>query len=68
VGVEPGDQVRQLVRATDPGDNADAAAAAYSDQLEAWVDRHRDEPAGQTVEQLLDSVGDAAAAGAAWVA
>jgi hypothetical protein len=68
VPVEPDAQVRQLVRGTKPGDNANAPAAAYADELESWVDEHRDEPAGRTVEQLIDSVGDAAARGTAWVA
>jgi hypothetical protein len=68
VPVEPDGQVRELARETRPGDNANAAAATYGERLEAWVDEHRDEPGGRVVEQLMDSVGDAAAQGAAWVA
>jgi len=50
------------------GDNANAPAVATLDDVQRWVDAHRDEPAGQLIDQLLDSVGEAAARGANWAA
>jgi hypothetical protein len=66
VALEPGDQAEQLVAATQPGENAEAAATAYLDDLQRWLDANRETPAGQVIEHLLDSVGDAAALGAGW--
>ena len=68
VPTDPDEQVTQLVERTRPGDNANAAGDAYLDRVETWVDEHRGEPAGRVVEGLMDSVGDAAARGAGWVA
>jgi hypothetical protein len=50
------------------GHNANAPAVTALDDVQRWVDAHRDEAAGQRIEQLLDSVGEAAARGANWVA
>jgi hypothetical protein len=61
------DQIEQLVTATRPGDNANSAGNAYLDDIHQWLDGNRDAPAGQVIEHLLDSVGDAAAQGANWV-
>jgi hypothetical protein len=61
------DQIEQLVTATRPGDNANSAGNAYLDDIHQWLDSNRDAPAGQVIEHLLDSVGDAAAQGANWV-
>jgi hypothetical protein len=49
-------------------DNANGPAVAALDDVQRWVGAHRDEPAGRLIEQLLDSVGEAAARGANWVA
>ena len=59
------DAMTSSVRA---GGNANAPAVAELDDVQRWVDDHRDEPAGRLIEQLLDSVGEAAARGANWVA
>jgi hypothetical protein len=68
VPAAPDEQARDLAHSARPGDNANAPGDGYSAQLDAWLDQHRDEPAGQLVEQLMDSAGDASALGAGWVA
>jgi hypothetical protein len=60
--------VRQALSEMRPGANADAPAIAYLDDVQGWVDAQRGSPTGRQVEHVLDSVGEAAARGAGWVA
>jgi hypothetical protein len=62
------ERISRQAERTRPGDNANAAALAELDDVERWLQRHRGSAAADTVEHLLDSVGAAAARGAAWVA